>query len=68
MTEVGTSYRVTIRRPFSLMTRIDGVGLTVLPNTRGCPPLPEQLIHAIMQLQEKIGRSNGSFRQALNLG
>ena len=34
----------------------------------GCPPRPEQLIHAIMQLQEKISNSNGSFRQALNLG
>jgi len=34
----------------------------------GCPPRPEQLIHAIMQLQEKIGHSNGAFRQALNLG
>jgi NADH-quinone oxidoreductase subunit B len=34
----------------------------------GCPPRPEQLIHAIMQLQEKISHSNGSFRQALNLG
>ena len=34
----------------------------------GCPPRPEQLIHAIMQLQEKIGNSSGAFRQALNLG
>ncbi len=34
----------------------------------GCPPRPEQLIHAIMLLQEKIGTSNGAFRQALNLG
>lgn len=33
----------------------------------GCPPRPEQLIHAIMLLQEKIGASAGSFRKVLNL-
>lgn len=33
----------------------------------GCPPRPEQLIHAIMMLQEKIGASHGSFRKVLNL-
>ncbi len=33
----------------------------------GCPPRPEQLIHAIMMLQEKIGQSNGSFKKVLNL-
>jgi len=33
----------------------------------GCPPRPEQLIHAIMMLQEKIAASSGAFRQALNL-
>ncbi len=34
----------------------------------GCPPRPEQLIHAIMMLQEKIGASHGATRQALNNG
>ncbi|MGD1071278.1 MAG: NADH-quinone oxidoreductase subunit B family protein [Bryobacteraceae bacterium] len=34
----------------------------------GCPPRPEQLIHAIMILQAKIGDSAGAFRQALNIG
>jgi NADH-quinone oxidoreductase subunit B len=33
----------------------------------GCPPRPEQLIHAIMMLQEKIGASSGAFKQALNM-
>jgi NADH-quinone oxidoreductase subunit B len=33
----------------------------------GCPPRPEQLIHAIMMLQEKISNSAGSLRQILNL-
>ena len=33
----------------------------------GCPPRPEQLIYAIMLLQEKIKNDRGSFRRALNL-
>lgn len=33
----------------------------------GCPPRPEQLIQAIMMLQDKIGGSAGALRQALNL-
>jgi NADH-quinone oxidoreductase subunit B len=33
----------------------------------GCPPRPEQLIHAIMLLQQKIEASRGTLRQVLNL-
>jgi len=34
----------------------------------GCPPRPEQLIYALMLLQEKIEKQAGSARQLLNLG
>ena len=33
----------------------------------GCPPRPEQLIYAIMMLQEKIQKSRGTVRDVLNL-
>jgi NADH-quinone oxidoreductase subunit B len=33
----------------------------------GCPPRPEQLIHAIMMLQSKIENESGTIRQILNL-
>jgi len=33
----------------------------------GCPPRPEALIYAILQLQRKIQSERGSFRRALNL-
>jgi NADH-quinone oxidoreductase subunit B len=32
----------------------------------GCPPRPEQLIHAIMMLQEKIQHETGTLRSVLN--
>ena len=33
----------------------------------GCPPRPEQLIYAIMMLQEKINKQGGTVKQVLNL-
>ncbi len=33
----------------------------------GCPPRPEQLIYAILLLQQKIQNERGSFRKVLNL-
>jgi NADH-quinone oxidoreductase subunit B len=33
----------------------------------GCPPRPEQLIYAIMMLQEKIDKQSGTVKQVLNL-
>ena len=33
----------------------------------GCPPRPEAVLYAILQLQKKIESEKGSFRRALNL-
>ena len=34
----------------------------------GCPPRPEQLLHAILMLQKKIQGERGVFKQAIGLG
>jgi NADH-quinone oxidoreductase subunit B len=33
----------------------------------GCPPRPEALVYAILQLQKKIDNSRGTFRKSINL-
>ena len=33
----------------------------------GCPPRPEALLYAILQLQKKIDSEKGSFKRALNI-
>ncbi len=33
----------------------------------GCPPRPEALVYAILQLQKKIDNSRGTFRKSISI-
>ena len=54
---------------FDTYTMIQGVDqfIPVDVYVPGCPPRPEQLIHALMMLQSKIEQDQGVIRKILNL-
>src|ERR1017187_3315994 len=57
--------KLFLRKAMADAQRVDPEGDVFVP---GCPPRPEQLIYALMMLQEKIQGHSGTVKQVLNLG
>ena len=53
-------------RSYAVLQGVDRI-LPVNVYVAGCPPRPEQLIHALMLLQKKIQAESGTLKGVLNL-